>query len=358
MTELRSMAGDRSGRKHFLIAVGVLTALAVWLLAGLNQVQAGPATREGRTAETGQAARIDGASEMARAAETGGAAETGQTARAGRTEGVSETDLAAGTVPELPDIYNVLLVGVDRRDDSWYGNSDSMILASINRKKERITLMSFMRDLYADIPDHGVHKLNAACAYGGCDLLVKTLEKNYQVRIDNYVWVDFQSMSDVIDALGGVDLTLSDAEAESANGSIAEICGIKGLDPASEYFQGGGDLHCDGIQAVAYGRIRYIGNADYQRTERQRLVMEQVISKAKDLSLGGLAAFAADALPLLHHDMPVETLLAFTAAAPSFLKYEVKESRVPFDDHFHSEGEILHPDMDYTLPQIQRDLYD
>lgn len=266
---------------------------------------------------------------------------------------------AAGvTAVDTPDVYNVLLVGVDRRDDTWYGNADSIILASINKEKQRTTLMSFMRDLYADIPGYGVHKLNAACAYGGCSLLVKTLEENYKVHIDNYVWVDFQSMAEVIDALGGVDLTLTDAEAKSANGSITEICGIMGVDPQSEYFQGGGDLHCDGIQAVAYGRIRYVGNSDFQRTERQRIVMEQIISKTKALSLGDLNSFATTVLPLVHHDIPMTTVLYLTASAPTYLQYDVKEARVPFDDHYQSVQEILNPDMDYTLPEIQKELYD
>ena len=186
---------------------------------------------------------------------------------------------------------------------------------------------------------------------------MKTLEENYKVHIDNYAWVDFQSMADVIDALGGVDLTITDAEAKVANDYITELCSITGADPQSEYLQGGGDLHCDGIQAVAFGRIRYVGNADFQRTERQRIVMEQMISKMKDLSLGDMNSFATTVLPLIHHDISVSEVLTLTAAAPTFLKYEVRESRVPFDDHYQSMQEILNPDMDYTLPEIQKELY-
>ena len=178
-------------------------------------------------------------------------------------------------------------------------------------------------------------------------------------------------MADVIDALGGVDLTITDAEVKVANDYITELCSITGADPQSEYLQGGGDLHCDGIQAVAFGRIRYVGNADFQRTERQRIVMEQMISKMKDLSLGDMNSFATTVLPLIHHDISVSEVLTLTAAAPTFLKYEVRESRVPFDDHYEvresrvpfddhyqSMQEILNPDMDYTLPEIQKELYD
>lgn len=353
---------DRERRKMrwlpiVLIVLGVLAAL-VLLAVGLFYHYYGLSNYEGKAAQT-QLSSEDMA-EAKRAAEAHveklnlSDSEVEQI----KTENDKAIKVANVSAVDQPDVYNLLLVGVDRRDDSWNGNADSMILASINKPKKRITLMSFMRDLYADIPGYGVHKLNAACAYGGCSLLVKTLEENYKVHIDNYAWVDFQSMAEIIDALGGVDLTLTDAEAKAANGNITEICGIMGVDPQSEYFQGGGDLHCDGIQTVAYGRIRYVGNADFQRTERQRIVMEQMISKMKDLSLGDMNSFATTVLPLVHHDISVSEVLTLTTAAPTFLKYEVKESRVPFDDHYQSMQEILNPDMDYTLPEIQKELYD
>ena len=329
---------DRKRRKArwlpiVLIVLGVLAAL-VLLAVGMFYHYYGLSNYEGKAAQTQLSSEDMAAAKKA-----------------------AEAHVGKVSVVDQPDVYNLLLVGVDRRDDSWNGNADSMILASINKTKKRITLMSFMRDLYADIPGYGVHKLNAACAYGGCSLLVKTLEENYKVHIDNYAWVDFQSMADVIDALGGVDLTITDAEVKVANEYITELCSITGADPQSEYLQGGGDLHCDGIQAVAFGRIRYVGNADFQRTERQRIVMEQMISKMKDLSLGDMNSFATTVLPLIHHDISVSEVLTLTAAAPTFLKYEVRESRVPFDDHYQSMQEILNPDMDYTLPEIQKELY-
>lgn len=353
---------DRERRKMrwlpiVLIVLGVLAAL-VLLAVGLFYHYYGLSNYEGKAAQT-QLSSEDMA-EAKRAAEAHveklnlSDSEVEQI----KTENDKAIKAANVSAVDQPDVYNLLLVGVDRRDDSWNGNADSMILASINKPKKRITLMSFMRDLYADIPGYGVHKLNAACAYGGCSLLVKTLEENYKVHIDNYAWVDFQSMAEVIDALGGVDLSITDAEVKVANDYIKELCSITGTDPQSEYLQGGGDLHCDGIQAVAYGRIRYVGNADFQRTERQRIVMEQMISKMKDLSLGDMNSFATTVLPLVHHDISVPEVLTLTAAAPTFLKYDVKEARVPFDDHYQSVQEILNPDMDYTLPEIQKELYD
>src|SRR5699024_4937695 len=94
------------------------------------------------------------------------------------------------TLPNDENVYNMLLIGVDRRDTSWYGNSDSMILMSINKDTKQIHMTSFMRDLYANIPGVGVKKLNAACAYGGGPLVVRTIEDNYKIPIDNYASVD------------------------------------------------------------------------------------------------------------------------------------------------------------------------
>lgn len=255
------------------------------------------------------------------------------------------------------DVYNLLLVGVDRRETNWNGNADSIILAPINRSRKTIMLMSFMRDLYANIPGYGVHKLNAACAYGGCSLLVQIIEENYKVQIDNYAWVDFKSMADIIDALGGVDITLSDEEAESANGAVYEMCMLFEIDPETEYFHGGGALHCDGIQTVAYGRIRYVGNSDYQRTERQRAVMTQMIQKIGDMSLGELNSFATTVLPMVHHDISASTVLSLISSATEILNYEVDGSRVPFDGYFEIVKEVLNPDMGYTISEIQKELY-
>ena len=115
------------------------------------------------------------------------------------------------------NVYNVLLVGVDRRDKSWAGNSDSMILMSLNYEKKQISMISLMRDTYVNIPGIGMRKLNAAHANGAGPLLLETVTQNYKVQVDRYVSVDFNNMIDIIDKLGGVELTLSDDEVRVAN---------------------------------------------------------------------------------------------------------------------------------------------
>ena len=159
---------------------------------------------------------------------------------------------------ETNDTYNILLIGVDRRDESWVGNSDVMLLVTVNPQKEKIYLTSFMRDLYADIPGIGVQKLNAACANGGAELCVQTIEENYQVQIDNYAMVDFNSMAEIVDSIGGVDIEISEAEMEYINNNIANQYSLAGKDDPV-YLDHAGEVWLNGYQAVVYSRNRSTG---------------------------------------------------------------------------------------------------
>ena len=254
------------------------------------------------------------------------------------------------------DIYNLLLIGVDRRDKSWNGNSDAMILISVNRGTKKVTMMSFMRDLYAEIEGHGTGKLNSACAIGGPELLVSTLKSNYDVDIDNYACTDFASMSELIDELGGVEIEVTDAEAEYANGLIWDMAGLIGVDPEPHYFSGAGYYNCDGLQTVAYARIRFVGNNDYQRTQRQRDIIEQLVRKASSMDAAELTVFMSKAFDLVNHDLSNAEILALAARLQEILSYEIVESRVPYDGMYHSQNEILVPEQPGTNERIQEEL--
>lgn len=261
------------------------------------------------------------------------------------------------TLPNDKNVYNILLVGVDRRDKSWNGNSDSMILVSINKDTKKIHMTSFMRDLYASIPGKGVHKLNASCAYGGGPLVVRTIEDNYKIPIDNYASVDFDAMIDIVDLVGGVTIDISDAEVEVANNYVTEMCKLREEDPAKHYISNGGEQLLDGYQAVAYARIRYVGNSDYQRTERQREVLTKIMEKAKGLSIGELNTLANRLLPMVTHNIDEGMMLTLLTEVPTFLSYENVQSRVPYDGMFSSKGEMLVPDFASTIKKLQTDIY-
>ena len=123
-----------------------------------------------------------------------------------------------------------------------------ILLVTVNKEKKTVYLTSFLRDLYADIPGVGVRKLNAACANGGPELTVQTLEDNYQVEIDNYAMVDFNAMIDVVDALGGVDLEIDEDERVTANDYITCMCEDNGDDPEDYYIEKAGLVHLNGYQ--------------------------------------------------------------------------------------------------------------
>ena len=233
-------------------------------------------------------------------------------------------------------IYNILLIGVDRRDDSWYGNSDTMVLVTFNDNRKQICLTSFLRDLVADIPQIGVRKLNAACAYGGPKLLTETMRENYAVDIDNYAMVDFDSAESVIDALGGVDVELTDEEAANAGVS------------------GSGLVHLDGKHAVSYARDRTSGGTfDFGRTQRQRNIIMAIIKKAQEGGFSSLDEAARATLPYITHNMTRRQLLSFLSKLPTYVKYNVVEQHIPFDGEWYSDHEILiPPDMTEALVKM------
>ncbi|MBQ8639591.1 MAG: LCP family protein [Lachnospiraceae bacterium] len=268
-----------------------------------------------------------------------------------------ESAAAQQEVPISDYCYSILLIGSDRRNTSWYGNSDAMILLTINSKTKKIYMTSFMRDLYANIPNVGVRKLNAAHALGGGPLLADTLRSNYGVLINNYASVDFNSMSTIVDLVGGVDIDVSADEARVANNYIKEICQLQGRDPNAYYLQGGGVIHLNGIQAVAYARIRYVGNADYQRTERQREVLSGILNKSKSLSVTQLTNLANQMLPLITHNIDQGTVLSLVARIPELMGYTIVTDRVPYDGLYYGSNEMLVPDFQQTISRLHATIY-
>ena len=257
-------------------------------------------------------------------------------------------------------VYNILLIGSDTRN-SWYGNSDSMILVSINSKTKTIYMTSFMRDLYANIPNVGIRKLNSAYAIGGGPLLVSTIESNYRIDIDNYASVDFSSMAHIIDLVGGVDLEVSTEEAKYVNMYLDEQCKLQGLNASDYYISGGGVTHLNGNQAVGFARIRYTsrGNehSDYGRTSRQREILVQLIQKARSLDATTLLAVVNDMLPLITHNIDTATLTTLIANAPSYINYDVQADRIPYDGLYSNMGEELVPDFEATINRLHQTIY-
>ena len=186
-----------------------------------------------------------------------------------------------GELMHSKDILNVLLCGVDASDDGIHSRSDSIILVSVNKKTKSITLTSFFRDSYTymEIPQEDgtgkkgrYEKINASYFFGGPATLIDTVERNYKIKIDQYISVDFESFEDLIDALGGVTVDVKENEANYIHRTSA-----------FDDFPSGNNVTLNGEEALVYSRIRKL-DTDIHRTERQRKIIKALINSAKSAS--------------------------------------------------------------------------
>ena len=189
---------------------------------------------------------------------------------------------------------NIALFGVDSVGgslESGNNRSDIMMVASINNKTFDVKLVSLYRDTYLDIGDGTYTKANAAYAYGGAEQAVSMLNSNFDLNISDYVTVGFGGIADIIDALGGIEITVEDEEIHYLNDYQSTMAADLGrsYNPVTT----AGTQTLDGLQATAYCRIRYTSGDDFKRTERQRTVLTQTFSKIKNASPVTLAKIAA-----------------------------------------------------------------
>lgn len=230
------------------------------------------------------------------------------------------------------NIKTILIVGVDSREDNFEGRSDSMILVSVNSAANRILMTSFLRDIYVSIPDTGSDRLNAAYAYGGTDLLEKTIESNFGIPVDNTIVINFYFVRDFVDAVGGVDVELTAEEIEVLNGYlISQNDDFGKVLSADTLPVEAGTYTLNGNQALAYSRIRYIGT-DFARTGRQRNVMSLCMDKVKQMGLREIMVLAKNFLPRVGTDLTEKDCLSlFMALMGVSGNYETSEFLIPAD---------------------------
>lgn len=251
------------------------------------------------------------------------------------------------------------LFGVDNRSNGDFktGNSDTMIIASINNKTGEIKMCSLYRDTYLDIGDDTFRKANAAYQNGGPKQAINMMNKNLDLDIDGYVAVDFNALVEVIDLLGGVEIEVTEEEVPYVNGYGEEITKVTGKTTTQI---GAGTQTLDGVQATAYARIRATTGWDYKRTERQRLVLTKMFEKAKSASLTTLNKILDKALP------DISTSLSNTQLLGMMMKlgtYDMGENTgFPFDqtsaDVGGSLGSIVIPiDLAANVRQLHEFLY-
>ncbi len=248
------------------------------------------------------------------------------------------------------DVKNILIIGSDTRDLDQAGRTDSMIVLSINSKKKEITMISLMRDMYLPIvgyandgtkmysddqPD-GLYrnKLNSAYVFGGAELLMDTIKYNFGLEIDDYFYIDFSTFVNIIDAIGGIELDVTDEEVEVMNISIRGQNKVLGKENMEDHIEKGGHLLLNGNQALSYARLRYVGNADFQRTQRQRTVINKIIEKVKQVGPINKYSFLRTFLSNLTTNMSKSDLFFYGYKVPFLMGYTLKELRIPSDNDF------------------------
>ena len=268
------------------------------------------------------------------------------------------------TASEFSDskVTNILLIGSDSRKEDDSGRSDSMIIMSVNRGTKEITLTSVMRDSYVEIPDHGWGKLNSAYTFGGAELLLDTIQHNFGIKLDRYVFVSFFSFINIVDAVGGITLDISDEEAQGMTDPMAEQNKYLGNKKGTDYLKKGGkSMHVNGNQALAYARLRYVGNADFERTERQRLVINKIVEKAKTLNPLELDNFLKLSCRELTTNMSGGEMYILFYKLLFSLTYDRGELRIPPEGAYsygsHDGLSTLDLDLDACKSAIKERIY-
>ena len=225
------------------------------------------------------------------------------------------------TKEELSGYRNIALLGIDSRaDDYGLGNrSDCIIIASMDQKTKNIKLMSVYRDTYMQVEEHGkavLDKVTHAYAYGGAQNSLKALNTNLDLNISEYVTVNFDAVIAAVDAMDGITIDIDNSEIKYINDYINATSQSSGVKSSS--ITKAGKQKLDGVQAVAYSRIRYTAGGDYKRTERMRTVIEAMLTKAKSLSVGQLNKLVDTILPRVSTNISVTEILGLVPSIASF----------------------------------------
>lgn len=272
-----------------------------------------------------------------------------------RSDGVtlSSVDLEDVNLVEDDRIINILLVGSDKRA-SWTqtGRSDSAMIATLDLKHKKLKLTSLMRDMYLPIPGYGDNRFNAAYSFGGVSLMYETIANNFGIRLDGYAVVDFSAFKKVINTLGGVKIKLTDEEytyltTAYKKGSVLEL--KPGLNVMN------------GVQALAYSRIRQDAQGDFGRTERQRKVLQAIFTEAKAMSLSELIELAEEIMPYISTDLTNEQIMSYMQSVLMLGTTEINQMRIPIDNSYEQRRidnmAVLVPDLPVNVQALQDFIY-
>ncbi|EJT6163895.1 LCP family protein [Clostridium perfringens] len=238
---------------------------------------------------------------------------------------------------EVPGITNILLLSSDARPGEDVSRSDSIMILTIDNINKKLKVTSLMRDMLVKIDGHGEEKLNHAFAYGGPTKTIETIQNNFGIKLNNYVIVDFNAFVKVIDAINGIEVTVKDYELDELNKYILDGGGSE-----EDLLPSPGTYNLNGYQALSYARIRKVGNGEYERTERQRAVLQIALEKVKDMSTVKLVSLLNELFPYVKTNISLGNAMDYGFTALNVGKkcnFEIEQFRVPLDSI--SKGGII-----------------
>lgn len=230
-------------------------------------------------------------------------------------------------------ITNILLAGTDGRPGEKNSRSDSMMILTVDSKNKSLKLTSLNRDTYVDIPGHGEEKLTHAYAYGGANLLVETIENNFEIDIQNYAVVDFYSFMDIVDALGGVEVDVHENEIKELNKFIPETYkwNTNSNKGSIEYINSAGTQKLNGYQTLSYARIRK-NDSTQERDRRQRQVIEGLMNGVKDLPISKYPKLLDTILPYVKTNMKPTEIIGLAGKILGIGNLSITQIEFPFEN--------------------------
>jgi LCP family protein required for cell wall assembly len=272
----------------------------------------------------------------------------------------SELDISNEASKLDSQVTNIALLGTDSRNAADAGHSDSIMILSIDKIHNKLKISSIMRDTYVNLEGHGMNIITEAYHYGGAALSVKTLNSTFDLNIKNYVTVDFDGLQNIIDSIGGIQLNIKSSEIPYINKCIDDIAKLNKV--SVKHIRTGGKQQLNGAQALAYTRERATGSGDFDRTERQRIMLTAVIEKIKARGVTKLPSTVSTVLPYTTTNMGQASIMSLGTLIFTSNMTTIDQVRFPVDGYYQATPingqDPIEADLVALKDQIHKYIYD